>query len=60
MSNLLNVLKSILPSVETQTQRDEAYLSEAVDLYDLEHRMRDIDSRGRANWSPIVFGLYSR
>lgn len=60
MTTLLNFLKSILPTVETQADRDEAYLAAAVDLYDLEHRMHDIDSRGRANWSPIACGLYVR
>lgn len=60
MSKLLSILKSILPAVESQAERDEAYLAAAVDLYDLEHRMHDIDSRGRANWSPIASGLYVR
>ncbi len=27
-------------------EREEAYLSEAVDLYDLEARMRELDRRG--------------
>jgi predicted class III extradiol MEMO1 family dioxygenase len=33
--------------------RDDAYLAEAVDCYDLEYRMRELD-RGRT--SPIRFG----
>ena len=28
-------------------RRDDAYLSEAVDVYDLERRMRDLDGRHR-------------
>lgn len=36
-----------------QHARDEAYLAEAVDCYDLEHRMRELD---RVRTSPIRFG----
>ncbi len=39
---------------------DEAFLSEAVDLYDLERRMRVIDDRRRSARSGIAFGLYPR
>lgn len=60
MTNLLNFLKSLLPSIESQQDRDEAYMAEAVDIYDLERRMRDIDERGRRHWSPIAAGLYPR
>ena len=60
MSNLLNFLKSLLPTIESQHERDEAYMAQAVDIYDLERRMREIDERGRHGWSPIVHGLYAR
>ena len=60
MKKLLNLLKSLLPAVESQKERDEAYMAAAVDLYDLERRMREIDERGRRNWSPITHGLYVR
>jgi hypothetical protein len=60
MTNLLNFLKSFLPAIESQKERDEAYMADAVDIYDLERRMREIDERGRRNWSPIVDGLYAR
>jgi len=60
MTKLLNLLKSLLPAVESQKERDEAYMADAVDIYDLERRMREIDERGRRNWSPIVHGLYAR
>jgi hypothetical protein len=60
MTNLLKLLKSLLPSVESQRDRDEAYMAASVDIYDLERRMREIDERGRTNWSPIVHGLYAR
>ena len=60
MSNLLSILRSVLPSIESQADRDEAYLADAVDLRDLERRMREIDSRGRTEASPIASGLYVR
>ena len=60
MTKLMNLLKSLLPTVESQKERDEAYMADAVDIYDLERRMREIDARGRENWSPIVHGLYAR
>lgn len=60
MTSLLNFLKSLLPAVESQRDRDEAYMAGAVDLYDLERRMREIDERGRRHWSPISHGLYAR
>ena len=59
MTPLLNFLKSLVPSVESQEERDEAYMAEAVDIHDLERRMREIDERGRRNWSPIAHGLYA-
>ena len=60
MSNFLSILRSVLPTIESQAERDEAYLAAAVDLRDLERRMREIDSRGRDNYSPIASGLYTR
>lgn len=48
MSPLTEFIKSLLPRVETQQERDEHYLSEAVDLHDLERRMREIDARAWA------------
>jgi len=60
MSNLVSLLRSVLPTIESQSERDEAYLAAAVDLRDLERRMREIDDRGRAQASPIAAGLYVR
>ncbi|MGZ5652678.1 MAG: DUF3563 family protein [Caldimonas sp.] len=59
MTTLLNYLRSVLPSIESQQERDELYLSGAVDIYDLERRMREIDDRGRRP-SAIALGLYTR
>ena len=52
MFKLLSFLKSLLPSIQTQEERDEAYLAEAVDLYDLERRIREIDERVRYTRGP--------
>jgi len=60
MTKLLNLLKTLLPTIESQTERDEAYMADAVDIYDLERRMREIDEHGRKNWAPITYGLYAR
>lgn len=47
MSSFLNFLKSLLPHIKSQQERDESYLSQSIDLNDLERRLRDIDMRGR-------------
>ena len=60
MTTLLKFLKSLRPTVESQQERDDAYMAAAVDIHDLERRMREIDARGRQNWSPIAHGLYAR
>ncbi len=60
MSNLINLLKSLLPSIASQEDRDQSYMADAVDVQDLERRMRNLDERGRINWSPIACGLYVR
>ena len=60
MFTLSEFLRSLLPSVESQTERDEAYLADAVDIYDLERRMREVDGRGRGEPNPVVAGLYPR
>jgi len=61
MSAVLNFLEFLFPSIQTQRERDDAYLAEAVDIYDLERRMREIDQRGRQ--FPVngpSLGLYVR
>jgi hypothetical protein len=58
MSSLLQLLQSLLPTVESQSERDEAYLAEAIDIHDLERRMRSIEQRGRDGG--IAVGLYTR
>lgn len=60
MNSLLHFLRSLLPTIESQHERDEAYLAEAVDIHDLERRMRTIDERGRNSRGGIALGLYAR
>jgi hypothetical protein len=43
--------------MQSQRERDEAYLAEALDIYDLERRLREIDARGRHATSDVAFGF---
>lgn len=56
-SPLVRFLRQFLPNVQSQQERDEVYLSESVDIYDLERRMRDIDRRGLRPQSRMMIGL---
>jgi hypothetical protein len=60
MSTLFSFLKHVLPVIESQRERDEAYLAAATDLNDLERRMRAIDQRGRRGLPGVSVGLYTR
>lgn len=60
MNTLLTLLQRLLPTIESQRDRDEAFLAEAVDIHDLERRMRQIDERGRNRNAGISVGLYAR
>ncbi len=60
MSKLIELIKALLPEVESQAERDEAYLSQAVDIYDLERRMHEIDNRANTLATGLQFGLVLR
>jgi len=60
MNTVLRFLKSFIPVVESREEHDERYLAQAVDICDLERRLREVDERGRANLSPVALGLYPR
>jgi Protein of unknown function (DUF3563) len=60
MKSLLEILKSLVPHVESQRERDEAYLAGAVDIQDLERRMREIDQRGRRPGVALIPGFVGR
>ena len=48
MSKLLEFVRALITPDALSRNRDEAYLAEAVDNYDLERRMRFIDRGQRA------------
>jgi hypothetical protein len=60
MSPLLKLLYSLFPRREPRADIDEAYLADAVDIYDLERRQRTLDERGRNPFGGIALGLYTR
>jgi hypothetical protein len=60
MTPIYSFLKRLLPTIESQQERDEAYLAEAVDLHDLERRMRTIDERGRRGPASVALALIAR
>ena len=61
MSSLLQSIKNLFDMSATSVQdRDEQYLAESVDIYDLERRMRQVDS-GRHNLYAIgAYGIFMR
>lgn len=46
MSHVIELIKALVPHIPTQQQLDEQYLSEAVDICDVERRIAEIDHRG--------------
>ena len=63
MLSLIQPLKSLLEKItraEPWHDLDEDYLAAAVDIKDLECRMRQLDERGRTTFDGIRFGLYPR
>ena len=60
MLSLFNFLKSLFARSQARntSPADEDYLSGAVDIYDLERRMRAIDDGRRRALSGVAFGLY--
>jgi hypothetical protein len=60
---LIAPLKTLLDKIyraEPWRDRDEDFLAAAVDIKDLECRMRQLDERGRTRFDGIRFGLYPR
>jgi hypothetical protein len=45
MSHFVEFIKTLVPHIPSQQQRDEQYLSEAVDIYDVERRIAELDHR---------------
>jgi hypothetical protein len=49
MTTFLNFLSSLL-HLPTQQERDDAYLAESADIYELEFRMRQLDQTRSRNF----------
>jgi hypothetical protein len=45
MSTLWRLIQGLFPHILTEAERDEAYLAESVDRYDLEWRLHEVDRR---------------
>jgi len=61
MSSLIQSIKSLFNASASPAQdRDDQYLAESADIYDLERRMRQVDS-GRHNLYAIgSYGIFMR
>ena len=60
MSKLLGLIQAILPEIEPRQARDQAYLAQSVDIYDLERRMRQIEAGTRALTNSGPYGIFMR
>ena len=45
MSRLASLIQALIPRFPTRQELDEAYLNDAVDIFDIERRMAEIDHR---------------
>lgn len=60
MNAVLRFIKQLF-SAPSQHEQDEAYLAQAVDIYDLERRMRQLDRRRYdAQRHGGAYGLFMR
>jgi hypothetical protein len=61
MFTLIKALSSLFtPSLADIQQRDEQYLSESVDMHDLEVRMRHLDGGHQAIYRTGPYGVFMR
>ena len=44
---LIQLIKTLAPNIKPQKDLDDAYLSNAADVYDVERRLREIDRGSR-------------
>jgi hypothetical protein len=59
MSHLIELIKAFVPHIPSQQELDEAYLSESVDVADVERRMVEIDHRDhRSQFSSLGGALH--
>jgi hypothetical protein len=45
----MELIKAFVPHLSSQQERDEEYLSQAVDIYDVERRIAEIDHRAESH-----------
>jgi hypothetical protein len=53
---LTQLIKTLTPNIRSQNDLDHAYLSNSVDVYDLERRMREIDQRSHEPSRGLAYG----
>ena len=58
MSILHKFIEALFSSVPSLRETKQDYLAEAVDIYDLERRMREIDARGRGSSEWPTVGVW--
>ena len=61
MSNIIELIKALVPHIPTQEELDQQYLNESVDIFDVERRMAEIDHRAHDfpnQTPPYVFQLH--
>jgi hypothetical protein len=56
MSHFIELIKACVPHIPSQQERDEAYLSESVDIADVERRIWEIDHRGAQTQASYLGG----
>jgi hypothetical protein len=57
MSKFIELIKALAPFFKSQEAVDQAYLAEAIDIIDLERRMRVIDGRDRHSSCELAYGF---
>jgi len=61
MNSLLKSLSNLFTvSVTSAQDRDDRYLAESVDIYDLERRMRQVDSGQHNLYAVNAYGIFMR
>ena len=61
MNSFLKSLSSLFSASATPAQdRDDRYLAESVDIYDLERRMKQVDASHHNLYAIGAYGLFMR
>ena len=57
MSKFFELIKALVPSFKSRKVIDDEYLAQSISIYDLERRMREIDSRRWNENRGLAYGL---